>query len=244
MESFYTKSEQVQQIIKGLNLTKTLYVSSIIIGQPHIGKKSLVTHLFPDTPVVSGADQEAVESMMTTSDELIITDFEKLPNKESLDFDNKRIIATANYIGNQQTIDALFAFIYMMPSLKERPEDVLFLKKAFLKEACNILMADISQFAAAQLPTDLTGNSKTLKRSIFHYLISRTMGKAEIQEAIYNYLLQHLEGNNGYKEHLDLYEVPLIRSGLKKYRSQLKLSQILGINRNTLRKKIHEHAID
>jgi len=244
MESFYTKSEQVQQIIKGLNLTKTLYVSSIIIGQPHIGKKSLVTHLFPDTPVVSGADQEAIESMMTTSDELIITDFEKLPNKESLDFDNKRIIATANYIGNQQTIDALFAFIYMMPSLKERPEDVLFLKKAFLKEACNILMTDISQFTAAQLPTDLTGNSKTLKRSIFHYLISRTMGKEEIQEAIYNYLLQHLEGNNGYKEHLDLYEVPLIRSGLKKYRSQLKLSQILGINRNTLRKKIHEHAID
>jgi DNA-binding protein Fis len=70
------------------------------------------------------------------------------------------------------------------------------------------------------------------------------MGKEEIQQAIYHYILENLEGNNGYKEHLDLYEVPLIEAGLEKFKSQLQLSQILGINRNTLRKKIHEHHID
>ena len=58
------------------------------------------------------------------------------------------------------------------------------------------------------------------------------------------YLETHLEGNSAYKEHLGLYEKPLIEAGLHKYGSQSKLSQILGINRNTLRKKIHEHAID
>jgi len=121
METFYTESPQVQQIIQGLNLTRTLFVSSIIIGEPHIGKKSLVTHLFPDTPVASGENQKEVEALLEQSDELIITDFEKLSNKENLQFDNKRVIATANYIGNQKIVDSLFAFIYMMPSYKERP---------------------------------------------------------------------------------------------------------------------------
>ncbi|TNF45412.1 MAG: Fis family transcriptional regulator, partial [Epsilonproteobacteria bacterium] len=46
------------------------------------------------------------------------------------------------------------------------------------------------------------------------------------------------------REHLGLYEKPLIEAGLKKFGSQLQLSQVLGINRNTLRKKIHEHNID
>jgi DNA-binding protein Fis len=57
-------------------------------------------------------------------------------------------------------------------------------------------------------------------------------------------MLENLNGNNEYKEHLNLYEEPLIEAGLKKFGSQLQLSQVLGINRNTLRKKIHEHNID
>jgi len=45
-------------------------------------------------------------------------------------------------------------------------------------------------------------------------------------------------------EHIKIFEKPLIEAGLKKYGSQFKLSNALGINRNTLRKKIHEHDID
>jgi len=244
MESFYTQSEEVQHIIKGLNLTKTLYVSSIIIGEPHIGKKSLVRYIFPDTPVVSGEDQEAVETLLQESDELIITDFEKLRNHESLNFDNKRVIATANYVGNQHTIDSLFAFIYHLPSLKERPEDAAFIKEKFIKEACHDLMLEYENFPSHTVPVNLTGNSRTLKRSIYQHLMSRSMDKEQIEDAVYHYMMKHLEGNNGYKEHLGLYEIPLIKAGLTKFRSQLQLSQILGINRNTLRKKIHEHRID
>jgi len=244
MESFYTQSEQVQHIIKGLNLTKTLFVSSIVIGEPHIGKRSLVTYLFPDTPIVSGENQEEVESMLQESDELIITDFEKLRNHESLNFDNKRVIATANYVANQHTIDSLFAFIYNLPSLKERPEDVAFIKDKFIKKACLDLMIEDADIALHSVPTNLSHNSRSLKKSIYQYLMSRSMGKKEIQQAIYYYIFDNLEGNNGYKEHIALYEVPLIEAGLAKFKSQLQLSQVLGINRNTLRKKIHEHNID
>ena len=74
--------------------------------------------------------------------------------------------------------------------------------------------------------------------------MNHSMGAEDIQEAIYHYILQKLDGNNGYKEYLGLYEKPLIEAGLKKFGSQLQLSHVLGINRNTLRKKIHEHHID
>ena len=243
MEQFFTKSEPVQNIIKGFNLTKTLFVSSIIIGEPNIGKKLLARSLFPDAPLVSGANQEEVERALQEFDELIITDFEKLSNQESLDLDNKRIIATANYVGNKQTIDNLFAFIYTMPSLRERPEDSVYIRDIFIKEAKSNLILEDKLFAAEDIHMNLSDNSKTLKKSIYHHLMNHSMNESSIEQAIYHYLLNHLEGNNEYKDHLGLYEKPLIKAGLKKYGSQLQLSQVLGINRNTLRKKIHEHHI-
>ena len=65
MEQFFTSSEQVQNIIKGFNLTKTLFVSSIIIGEPNIWKKSLERYLFPKPTLVSGANQEEVCGLYT-----------------------------------------------------------------------------------------------------------------------------------------------------------------------------------
>ncbi|KYJ87495.1 helix-turn-helix domain-containing protein [Sulfurovum riftiae] len=244
MEQFFTKSDQIQNIIKGFNLTKTLFVSSIIIGEANIGKKSLARYLFPQARLVSGKNQKEVEAALEEHEELIITDFEKLNNQESLDFDNKRIIATANFIGNFTTIDNLFAFIYTMPSLKERPEDAAYIKEHFVKKAQHDLLLDEKVFDIAKIPMDLSNNSKSMKKAIYEYLMIHSMDKQHIEEAVYHYIMEHIGGNNAYKEHLELYEKPLIEAGLKKYGSQLQLSQVLGINRNTLRKKIHEHAID
>ena len=244
MEQFFTNSEHVQNIIKGFNLTKTLFVSSIIIGEANIGKKLLAQYLFPEAPVVSGADQKAVELALKEHDELIITDFEKLSNQESLDLDNKRIIATANYVGNKHIIDSLFAFIYTLPSLRERPDDIAYIKDLYIKEAKSNLMIEEDDISNDNIPVNLTQNSKSLKSTIYKYLMTHSMQREDIQDAVHNYILKELDGNNGYKEFLDLYEKPLIQAGLQKYGSQLQLSQVLGINRNTLRKKIHEHGID
>jgi DNA-binding NtrC family response regulator len=244
METFFSKSDKIQHIIKSFTLTKTLFVSSIIIGEAHTGKKSLARYLFPDTPVVSGNDQKEVEDALEHNDELIITNFEKLSNQNSLDFTNKRIIATADYIGNSELIDDLFAFIYTMPSLQERPEDITYLKDLFIKEACSTLMIEENTFESKYIPLNLTKNSKSLKRSVYIHLMKQSMDTQDIEEILYHYLLKHLDGNDAYREHLGLYEKPLIEAGLHKFGSQLQLSQVLGINRNTLRKKIHEHNID
>ncbi len=244
METFFTTSDKIQHIIKSFNLTKTLFVSSIIIGDAHTGKKSLARYLFPNALLVSGNNQEEVKVALEDNDELIITDFEKLSNQSSLNFSNKRIIATANYIGNPALIDDLFAFIYTMPSLQERPEDINHIKDLFIKEALSILMIEPDTVDTDNIPLNLTMNTKSLKKSIFTYLVQHSMDDKDIKAVLYHYLLKHLDGNDGYREHLGLYEIPLIEAGLKKFGSQLQLSQVLGINRNTLRKKIHEHDID
>lgn len=243
METFLTTSDRVQHIIKSFNLTKTLFVSSIIIGDPHTGKKSLARHLFPNAHLISGENQEDVEKALDEHEELIITDFEKLSNQSAFNFANKRIIATANYIANASLIDDMFAFIYTMPSLTERPEDVRRLKNIFAKEAFLALMLDENSINIHEIPIDLSHNSKSLKRSIFMHLVKHSMDSQDIESIMYNYLYKHLNGIDDYREYLALYEKPLIEAGLKKFGSQLQLSQVLGINRNTLRKKIHEHNI-
>lgn len=243
MKHFFTKSEQIQSIIKGLNLTKTLYVSSIIIGPSYTGKKSLAKSVFPNAPIVSGENQDEIKSALANTDELIISDFEKIKNQNELDFSNKRIIATANYMGNSALVDDLFAFIYTMPPLLQREEDIDYLKELFIKEAKSTLMIENS-INTDDMAVDLSLNNKSLKRSIYTYLIKHTMEAVDIEEILYNFLLKELDGNDAYREHLGLYEKPLIKAGLEKYGSQLKLSEVLGINRNTLRKKIHEHNID
>ncbi len=244
METFFTTSDKVQHIIKSFNLTKTLFVSSIIVGDPHSGKKSLARYIFPNAPQVSGENIKEVKAALKQYTELIITDFEKLTNQSMLDFSNKRIIATANYMGNQTLIDDLFAFIYTMPTLDERPGDMHYLKEKFIKEAADVLMLEVQDINMDDLILNLKKNSKSLKKSIFLHLMKQSVQAKDIEDILYRYLHTNLDGNDAYRRHLPLYEKPLIKAGLKKFGSQLQLSHILGINRNTLRKKIHEHHID
>jgi len=244
MNTFFTKSNQIQNIIKSFNLTKSLFVSSIIIGEANIGKKTLAKYIFPNAPIVSGDDQGLVEEMLKTYDELIITDFQNLTNYTNLNFDNKRVIATANYISNPQRVDDMFAFIYNMPPLRERKDDTKYLKNIFIENSISLLMIEKNIINFTKLDLDLSNNSKSLQKSIFLYILKYSLTQDEIESIIYNYISTNLEGNDGYREYLGIYEKPLIKAGLDKFGSQLKLSNILGINRNTLRKKIYEHNID
>ncbi|MDR1615032.1 MAG: hypothetical protein LBS26_05645, partial [Campylobacteraceae bacterium] len=43
-----------------------------------------------------------------------------------------------------------------------------------------------------------------------------------------------------YRRLLYIFDIPLLRAGFKKFRSQLAISKNFGLNRNTLRKKISE----
>jgi len=243
MHNFTSKSSTIQDIIKGLNLTKSLFVSSIIIGEPHTGKKALISSIFEDLPLVSAKDSDILKDAIKQYDELIITDFEHIQNIPTSLLEDKKIIATANSITNQSFIDNLFAFIYHIPPLKDRTEDIKHLGNLYIKEAKNKLMIQ-KEINLDDISLNLDQNTKSLQASIYKYVLKHSMDKEDLKESLYNYIYEHIDGNNAYKEFLDIYEEPLIKAGLSKYHSQLKLSSILGINRNTLRKKILEHNID
>ncbi|MDD3775392.1 MAG: helix-turn-helix domain-containing protein [Sulfurovaceae bacterium] len=243
MKLFYSTSTKVQYITKGLELSKSLFVSSLIIGEAHIGKKSLIKSIFPEIPWVDGSDIIKLKQTLNKHDELIISNFELYGDYSIGDFKGKRIIAISDSTSFPSHIDSLFAFIYTMPSLKERPEDVEYLADIFTKEARSIFMTkDISPLDLAKI--DLADNTKSLKKAIFEHQAYNTITPNKIERILYNYFEKELGGNNDYAKYLPIFEHPLIMAGLDKFGSQLKLSSILGINRNTLRKKVYELGIN
>ncbi len=239
---FLSNSAQIDNIIKGLTLTKSLFVSSLLHGEAFTGKKTLIKSLFPQSIYIDANNKTELELALENSNELIIYNFEKLINFENINFENRRIIAIANHIESTSKIEKKFAFIYKMPSLNER-EDLDLLIEFFQDKTQKELMLDYP--IKLNIETlDLSKNIKSLKASLYKQLLYKTINQEDIKEILYNYLFENMEGNNAYREFLGLYEEPLIEAGLKKYKSQLKLAQVLGLNRNTLRKKIQEHGLD
>ncbi len=101
MEQFLTNNEQIKSIIKNINITRTLFLSSIIVGEEYIGKLHLASYLFPSATIINAAVENINEALKGV-DEAIITHFEKVKNIDNLDFDNKRIIALATFFRQQK----------------------------------------------------------------------------------------------------------------------------------------------
>jgi DNA-binding NtrC family response regulator len=243
MEKIVSESDAVKQILRGLQLTHSLYVSSLLVGPPATGKKTLVRALYPGLPEVDGHDTEALQRSLTLENELIITSFEAVSNPEALDFQNKRILAIADREIPARIADEKFAFIYRMPPLKERPEDIQAYVARFLEEARRIFHCT-DEVALESRHLDISQNLLSLRASVYREVLYQNMTPDEIETALYHLFRRTLEGNNAYRESLGILERPLLKAGLERYGSQLKLSEILGINRNTLRKKLHEYRID
>jgi len=175
-------------------------------------------------------------------DEVIIYNFEAVVNPEMLNFENKRVIAIANKIINSSVIENKFAFIYHIPPLREREEDIKLLSDYFGKSIKKEFSLDDIEIDYRDI--DLSENIKSLKASIYKKLIINNLAQKDIENLLFDYLYKKIDGNNAYREYLPLFEKPLIKAGLAKFKSQLRLSTVLGLNRNTLRKKIYELGID
>ena len=239
---FLSNSPQIDNIVKGFTLTKSLFVSSILIGKAHTGKKTLIKTLFPQAIYVDGTNRETLEQALENNNEIIIYNFHKVAYFEQLNFQNKRIIAITNHVENSLKIDKKFAFIYNMPSIEER-EDKNELIKYFQKKIQEKLMLE-GEIKIKQEKLDFTENIKSLCASLHKELLINTYKKEEIEEILFHYIHRIIDGNNAYRELLPLFEKPLIQAGLNKFKSQLQLSSILGLNRNTLRKKMQENELD
>ena len=135
----------------------------------------------------------------------------------------------------------MFSVKFNIPPLSNREEDVYSLIDKFTYEAF-LLFGTCENFNIKNFKPDLSQNANSLKRQVMIYSLLQDINDIELMGIIENYLYNKLGSNSDYRKFLYLYEVPLVRAGLDKFKSQLQLADKLGLNRNTLRKKIADNS--
>jgi len=242
--SFITVSNASKEAFKTATLLKTLNVNSLITGEVGVGKKSLAKYILPDAPVLDASNFDELLTTLESATQIIITNLQNSPNLktivDTINLNNIRVIATSNNHIRDEALDELFSIKFDIPPLSQRQEDVEALVRQFSQEA-SLLFGVNNEFNFENFTPDLTKNSNSLKRQVMINYLLQDIQDIELIDIIENYLSNKLGSNSDYRNFLYLYEVPLIRSGLQKFKSQLKLSDKLGLNRNTLRKKIADN---
>lgn len=242
---FITASNASKEAFKTANLLKTLTVNTLIYGERGTGKKTLAKYIVPNASVINASSFDELLTAIDSSHEIIITNIDNSPNINRVFNaikDRKiRVIATCSNHNINELYDDVFSVKLELPPLQKRMEDVEALIDLYLSEVKEIVRDDV-KFSRLNFIPDLSDNSISLKKQIFSYSFLENITQNELMYLIENYLEDKIGTNNDYRNNLYIYEVPLIRAGLKKYKSQLQLAEKLGLNRNTLRKKISENS--
>jgi len=69
---FLSNSPQIEKISKGFSLSRSLFVSSLLIGEEHTGKKTFIQTLFPNRTYVDASNESELLDALDKQDELII----------------------------------------------------------------------------------------------------------------------------------------------------------------------------
>ncbi len=242
--NFICASNASLEALKTANLLKSLPINAFIFGQNGTGKKRLAKYILPDAPVVDASLYDELEGTLSSHKTVIISNFDKIPNYDNfkvlLDKYEVRIMALATSVFNADVIERFFGIKVSLPPLSERLEDVTALSEYFLNEAketlrvYNDVKIDLNEI-------DLSQNAHSIRRHVYMQVQLQDIDEKELMYIMQKFLVQRLGGNNDYRNFLYLFEAPLINAGLEKFKTQLQLSDKLGLNRNTLRKKIAEN---
>lgn len=243
--NFLTASSASLEAFKTANLLKGLSVSAIIIGARGTGKLTLARYILPHAPIIDASNFDELLDSLGKHDAIIIHRIDDISNlkrfEESLARTKTRIIATGGFRFSHEQLENIFSIRLSIPSLSERPEDIVLLSELFTKEAQTTFGKTAFANSNEFIP-DVSENALSLRRQVYLHCLLSSVSEDDLMGIMENFLLQKLGSNNDYRKFLHLYEVPLIRAGIKRFKSQLQLSDKLGLNRNTLRKKIGEHA--
>lgn len=242
--NFLASSAASLEALKTASLLKGLPINAFIFGENGTGKKSLAKFILPNAPIVDASAYDELEDALRSNTSLIISNFDKIPNFDNfqllLDKYSVRIMALATSVFNSEVIEQFFGIKVSLPPLRERMEDVSVLAEHFLQEATRVLgvendiQVDVSRI-------DLKHNAHSIRRYVYMQVQLQDINETELMEIMENFLSSRLGGNSDYRNFLYLYEAPLINAGLHKFKTQLQLADKLGLNRNTLRKKIAEN---
>ncbi len=244
--SFLSSSPASKEAFKTANLLKSLTVNALISGENGTGKRSLAKYILPDAPMFNALHHDEIISTLAACESIIVFNLDNSPNiKElfnSIESSSVRVIATTTNLQRSEYYDEYFSIKIPLPPLSQRVEDILMLQKLFVQEAKNIFSIE-SDFDLSKIEPDLSKNAYSLRRQIMMNYLLDDIDESELMTIMQNYLIDKIGSNNDYRNFLHLYEIPLIQAGMKRFKSQLQLSQRLGLNRNTLRKKIAENEV-
>ncbi len=241
---FIAVSEASKEALKTATLLRSLTINALIRGEKGVGKKTLASYILPSAPIVNARKYEELLSLLHSEREIIVVGLENVANikvvLEKAMQHHVRIVATADENYTHKLLEEFFIIDFTIPPFSQREKDILPLVERFLSEF-ELLMGKQIRFDFESFEADLSENAYSLKKQILLAFIFEEMGEKEMMQLMYDFLYEKLGSNNDYKNFLYLYEVPLIKAGLKRFKSQLQLAEKLGLNRNTLRKKISEN---
>jgi len=215
---FLAKSEYLQKIKNIANMARELNLNVYIWGEKGVGKSFLAKYIAPNA---------IINPDTPTINPVIIEDFDKLnnfPQKNSL------LIATGTKPLNK-TFNKYFDLDIELKPLNEHSEDIDEFIKYFINEAKKELK--LKKNINISKP-DISENLNSLKRQIYKTLLFAEDKKAILNELKSYYIYNHLT----YEEEIKDFEKTLFLAMREKYKSKLKISEKLNINRVTLTKKM------
>jgi DNA-binding NtrC family response regulator len=245
--NYIAKSRASLEALKSANLLKSLTLSALIVGESGTGKETLAKFILPEAKIVQGSNLQEVLSLIGTNNAIIIKNFDKISNfqilKEEIEKHKTRVIATSTTEILDKITSEFFALTITLLPLIERQEDVSLLAKKFFQEISTIF-GESSDISLKNLNVDLSKNCYSLRKSVYIKYLIDSLGEEDVMSVMEGFLSKKLGGKNDYRDQLYLFDVPMLRSGFKKFNSQLNMSEKFGLNRNTLRKKINNYKDD
>lgn len=238
--NFIAYSRASKEALKSANILKSLQVDVLIEGPKGVGKETLARYISPNANILK--NESDLKKITKKSSDLIILNIENFKNLHLLTSLSKehRVIATSNKSTKSEILDKIFSIKIFLPPYSQRKEDILPLAKKFLEEANEIFSQNID-LDLKEIDFNLSENGDSIKRDVFFNSFLKDIDDKRLIDCMERFLANKLGTKNDYKEFLYLYEIPLIRVGFKKFKSQLKMAKMFGLNRNTLRKKINDY---
>lgn len=244
--NFITESNSSKEILKSANLLKKISADVLIEGEEGVGKKTLASYIANHNLVLNAKEFNSGNYGFESFSEgiLVLRHIDEIKNYDLLDRyiteNSIRVIATAIKPINEKVFERFFSTKIYIPPLQDRAADILPLANHFSAEIREIL-SESKKIELVDSTFDISRNCHSLKRSIFYSYLIQTVEEDMLLDLLEIYISDKIGGKNDYRELLHLYEIPLLRSSFKKFKSQLQVAEKLGLNRNTLRKKIQEY---
>ena len=249
MEKFITASPASKNALNMLMVSSSLPVNILVFGEEGVGRKRLINMAFTDTRAFFATELEVMlrENKVDFSEdsEVIVYDIDKAGNVgqlvEHLEEAGLKVIATA---GEEKGVfEEKFLVRVDIPSLSQRPEDTAILVDDYIVKAKELFRIEAS-LDVSELDVNLEHNSISLKESIYRSLLLNSIDKKQMMDALEQFLDKAIEEESDYKVLLEIFEVPLLKAMRSKHKSQLQMAAKLGINRNTLRKKMYQYGLE